>query len=56
MKTRVPEGHKLLEHFSEDRNYPVLGLDSNKNKILLHDNYNRLHWLPMNLFDFVKLG
>lgn len=54
--SRVPEGHPMLEVFSEDRNYPVLAVDPDGEKILLHDNRNRLRWLPMKLFDFVRIA
>ena len=54
--SRVPEGHPMLEVFSEDRNYPVLAVDPGAEKILLHDNRNRLRWLPMKLFDFVRIA
>lgn len=54
LSEKVPEGKKL--NFKEDRNYPVLGVDAQGGKILVPDNENKLLWLPMGLFRFVKLS
>jgi|GEM_PF-4404640 len=40
--------------FKDDRNYPVLAV--NDNKLLTHDDTNRLIWLPISIFKFVKVN
>ena len=51
---KIPEGKNL--NFRGDRNYPVLGIDSQNNKLLTHDDEHKLLWLPTSLFRFVKVS
>ncbi len=53
---KIPENHKVRNVFREDRNYPVLAVDSEKNRILVPNDKNQLTWAPLSAFVFVKLG
>jgi hypothetical protein len=52
----IPEDKRTSFAFKEDRNYPVLSADPEKNRILIHDDQNRLLWIPMAVCRFVKLA
>lgn len=52
----VPEEKRATLAFREERNYPVLGLESEKGRLLLPDDANKLIWVPMGLCRFVKLA
>ncbi len=52
----VPEEKRGTLAFREERNYPVLALDGDKNRLLLPDDANKLVWVPMGISRFVKLG
>jgi len=50
-----PEKQKQFA-LNAERNYPVLGIDAEKNRLLLHDDQMRLLWLPMAVCRFVRLA
>lgn len=52
----VPEERRATLAFRDERNYPVLGLDSEKGRLLLPDDANKLVWIPMGICRFVKLA
>lgn len=52
----VPEGKRVTLAFREERNYPVLGIESEKGRLLLPDDSNKLIWVPMGICRFVKLA
>lgn len=52
----VPEERRTSLAFREERNYPVLGVDSEKGRLLLPDDSNKLIWVPMGICRFVKLA
>lgn len=53
---QVPDDKKQGLAFRTERNYPVLGLDAEKNRLLLPDDTNKLIWVPLGLCRFVKLA
>ena len=52
----VPEERRTTLSFREERNYPVLGIESEKGRLLLPDDTNKLIWVPMGICRFVKLA
>jgi hypothetical protein len=52
----VPEEKRATLAFREERNYPVLGIENEKGRLLLPDDSNKLIWVPMGICRFVKLA
>lgn len=53
---QIPEDKRNAFALKEDRNYPVLGLDGEKNRLLIHDDQMKLLWIPMGVCRFVRLA
>lgn len=53
---KIPEAQREKFAFREDRNYPAIAIDGEKNRMLLPDDYNKMMWMPMSVLRFVKLA
>jgi hypothetical protein len=53
---QIPEQQREKLAFREDRNYLVIAIDPEKNRMLLPDDHNRMVWMPMGVLRFVKIA
>ncbi len=53
---QIPEAQREKLAFRDDRNYLVIAVDSEKNRMLLPDDYNKMVWIPMSVLRFVKIS
>ena len=56
LNEQIPETQKKGLAFRDDRNYVVIHVDPDKNRMLIPDDRNRLIWVPMSVLRFVKVS
>ena len=56
MTEQIPEAQREKLAFRDDRNYVVIHVDTEKNRMLIPDDHNRLVWVPISVLRFVKVS
>lgn len=53
---QIPQAQREKLAFRDERNYVVLSIDREKNRMLLPDDHNKMIWMPMSVLRFVKVS
>lgn len=53
---QIPEQQREKYAFRDERNYLVIAVDAEKNRMLLPDDHNKMIWMPMGVLRFVKIA